>query len=78
MIKFTDFIDPYAFFISLAIGIFIYYILAPPKKIVIKYPSPENVDNIVYKDETENCYKYKAKEVECPEDKSEIKDISNL
>lgn len=78
MIKFTDFIDPYAFFISLAIGFFIYYILAPPKRIVIKYPNPDNTEEVVYKDETENCYKYKATEVKCPDDKSQIKDISNL
>ncbi len=78
MIKFTDFIDPYAFFISLAIGFFIYYILAPPKRVIIKYPTPENSDKLTYKDEAENCYKYKVKEVDCPNDKSQIKDISNL
>ena len=75
MIKFTDFIDTNAFFLSLAIGLLIFYIIAPQKRIVIKYPNPENAGKIVYKDTNENCFKFKAEEVNCPKDKSEIKDI---
>ena len=69
MIKFTDFIDPNAFFISLAIGLLIFYIIAPQKRIVIKYPNPENAGKVVYKDESDNCFKFKAEEVKCPSDK---------
>jgi len=61
MIKFTDFIDPIAFFVSFAIAFFFYYILAPKKKIVIQYPTPENAEKIVYQTETDTCYKYKHK-----------------
>jgi hypothetical protein len=75
MIQFTDYINVNAFFISLAIGIFITYIYSPPKKIIIKWPTPENAGKIVYKDESESCYKYKANEIPCPDDKSQIKDI---
>lgn len=75
MIKFTNFIDPNAFFISLAIGLLFFYVIAPQKKIVIKYPNPENAGKLVYKDSNENCFKFKAKEVNCPKDKSQIKDI---
>ena len=76
MIKFTDYIDPTAFFIALGIGIFISYILAQPKKVIIKWPTPENAGKIVYKDDADLCYKYKANEIPCPDDKSQIKDIS--
>lgn len=77
MIKFTNFIDPNAFFISLAIGLLIFYVLAPQKKIVIKYPNPENAGKIVYKDESDNCFKFNAEEVKCPNDKSKIKDFTD-
>lgn len=75
MFKFTNYIDPKSFFIAFAIGIFIFYIYAPPKKIVIKWPNPETSDRIVYKDHSDSCYKYKADQVKCPSDKSKIKDI---
>jgi hypothetical protein len=39
----------------------------------MKFPSPNNAGTITYRDEEENCYKYKAERVECPLDKSLIK-----
>jgi len=76
MFNFTDYIDAPAFFIALAIGLFITYIYSPHKKIIIKWPTPENAGNIVYKDKADTCYKYNANEVPCPDDKSQIKNTS--
>ena len=76
MFRFTDYINPLAFFIALFIGLFFTYIYSPPKKIVIKWPTPENSEKIIYKDHADNCYKYKANEVECPDDKSKIKNTN--
>jgi len=76
MFRFTDYIDPVAFFIALAIGLFLTYIFAPPKKIIIKWPTPENSGKIIYKDNADLCYKYKANEIPCPDDKSLIKKTS--
>ena len=73
MFKFTDYINPLAFFIALAIGLFLTYIYSSPKKIVIKWPTPENAGKVIYKDSADSCYKYKANEVTCPDDKSKIK-----
>ena len=75
MIKFTDYIDPLYFFIALFIGLFISYIYSPPKKIIIKWPNPENAGKVVYKDYADVCYKYKASEIPCPDDKTQIKDV---
>jgi len=58
-----------AFLTALAIGMFFVYINTPKPKVVIKYPNPDNINNIVYKDEAENCYMYKADKVECTKDK---------
>jgi hypothetical protein len=76
MIQFTDYIDPLAFFIALGIGLFLTYIYAPAKKMVIKWPTPENAGKVIYKDHSDSCYKYKANEVPCPDDKTQIKNIS--
>ena len=42
-----------------------------------KYPNPENAGKVVYKDESENCFKFKAEEIKCPSDKSKIKDVTD-
>lgn len=67
-----DYIDPLYFFISLFIGLFVAYVSAPVPDIVIKYPTPENAGKVVYKDDSDVCYKYEAIEVDCPSDKSKI------
>ena len=71
----TEYIDPLAFFISLFIGLLITYVIAPPKKYIIQWPTPDNTDKHVHKDDAENCYKYKAEEVQCPTDKSKIHQV---
>jgi hypothetical protein len=76
MIKFSDYINVPSFFIALAIGLFFTYIYAPPKKIIIKWPTPENAGKVIYKDYSNLCYKYKADNIECPDDKSLIKNNS--
>ena len=48
-------------------------------KIVIKYPTPENAGSVIYIDDSDNCYKYNVKEVNCPNDmKSVIKNPLNI
>ena len=75
MFQFTEYIDARAFFISFCIGIFITYVLAPPKKYIIQYPTPQTSDEKVYKDKADVCYKYQAKEVSCPSDSHKIHKI---
>ena len=75
MFDFTEYIDVRAFFISLFIGILITYVLAPPKKYVIAYPTPETSNEKVYRDKADTCYKFKTDEVQCPTDKSKIHSI---
>jgi len=35
-------------------------------KHVYIYPTPENIDKIIYKDKANNCFMYQPTEVECP------------
>jgi hypothetical protein len=70
-----DYISLPVFFVSLAIGLFFVYILGPDTKPVYIYPSPDNIDKILFKDDANNCFKYEPKEVICPKDDSKVENI---
>ena len=63
------------FLISFAVGIFFIYILGPEMKTIMIYPTPENVDKILFKDKADNCFSFEETEVECPSDESLISRI---
>jgi hypothetical protein len=63
------------FLISFAIGLFFIYILGPEMKKIYIYPSPENVDKILFKDKAENCFYFDERIVDCPKDESQISKI---
>ena len=66
-------IHPLYFIIAFAVGLFFCYIMHPKPDIIVKFPSPYNAGQVVYVDNDNSCYKYKADKVECPLDKSKIK-----
>lgn len=63
------------FLISFSIGLFFIYILGPEMKTIYIYPSPENVDKILFKDKAENCFYFEETSVKCPNDDSLISKI---
>ena len=63
------------FIISFAIGLFFIYVLGPEMKTIYVYPTPENVDKVLFKDKADNCFLFKEEEVECPTDSSLISNI---
>jgi len=72
---FFKFISLRIFLISLAIGLLFVYLSNPEPTVIYVYPTPDNVDKITYKDKASNCFKFNAKEVTCPQNKSTIKTI---
>jgi len=66
----NEYFDPLFFFIALSVGMLIVYVITPVPEIIYKYPTP--INNTIYQDNAENCYKYISKEVDC---KGEITDI---
>ena len=67
-----SFFNGKSFIISLAVGLFFVYITTPDPEIIYVYPNPNNVENILYKDKADVCYKFTSNEVTCPAKKSLI------
>lgn len=70
------FINVPVFIISLGIGLFVTYALAPKPDIIYVYPTPDNIDKIQYKDKGDTCFGFTYKEVSCPQDGAAIKQYS--
>ena len=70
----SKYILPLPFFIALFLGLMMCYVLTPPPKVVFRHPTPENAEDTIYHDKSDNCYKYIVDEVPCPHDKSKIKE----
>lgn len=54
-----------AFIIAFAFGIAYCYVVTPPSKVVVKFPSPTNAGKIMYRDNDDNCFTFTANEVPC-------------
>jgi len=68
----TKYINISIFLITFLLGLIYIYTFDYNRKVEV-YPTPNNIDKIEYKDEAENCFSYKIKDVECPSDKNKIK-----
>jgi hypothetical protein len=71
----TKYISLPAFFISLVIGLFFIYLFGPETKTIYIYPTPENVENILFKDKADNCFYLEPRELNCSDSKVEIMKI---
>jgi len=67
-----EYIDPLVFMLALFVGLAYTYFTTPAPKILIKYPTPFNIKDTIYRDTNGVCYKYLINEVPCPQDKSKI------
>lgn len=74
MYSLTKYINITIFLVTFLLGLTYIYCFEYNRQVVV-FPTPHNVDKIEYKDEAENCYGYKIKEVKCPSDKSKIESL---
>ena len=63
------------FLMSFAIGMLFIYILGPEMKKIYIYPTPENVNKILFKDKADNCFYFEEENVKCPDNESLISSI---
>lgn len=70
-----DRIIPIYFFIALAVGFLLTYMFTTPPKVIFKFPTPDTVHDLTYRDQSDNCFKLNAEEVPCPLDKRDIHTI---
>ena len=71
----SNYISLPIFLISFALGLFCIYVVGPEIKTVYIYPSPENVDKVLFKDKADNCFYFDQLEVKCPANGSLISAI---
>ena len=62
------------FFAGLVFGIFLLFFLRYEKMTLYKYPHPNTIEKLVYRDQNGACYKYNVKEVNCDENESTLKE----
>lgn len=57
-----------AFLLAFAFGMLVAYVLTPPVTYIDKYPTPFDVERILYTDLTQGCYKFRVEEATCAAD----------
>ena len=71
--KLSNYINVRIFIVSFAIGIFAVYLCSnAEKRKIMVFPTPDNIDEILYKDDADTCFKFKQTQVNCPTDPKEI------
>ena len=71
--RITKLIDFPVFIISLCIGLFFAYMIAPNPDIIFVYPTPDNRNKLLFKDKAGVCHSFTPHKVKCPTDKSRIR-----
>lgn len=59
------FIKLHIFLLAFVFGLFTIYVIMPEEKKIYVYPTPENVNDIQYKDNADNCFDITQEVVNC-------------
>ena len=60
--------------ISFCIGLFFTYSLTSAPEVIYIYPNPHNLQDTIYKDNSDKCFKYTSQNVDCTEDAIFVED----
>lgn len=63
------------FLSSFIIGLFCVYMIGAETKTVYKYPSPTNYKDLLYKDNSDQCFQFKPTPINCPINPLSIKTV---
>ena len=62
---FTKYVSFPIFLVSLSIGLLFVYLMPPPFTTIYVYPTPDNVDEVQYKDAAGSCFQFDAHKIKC-------------
>jgi hypothetical protein len=71
-------IHPLIFMVSLCIGLFLTYSLTSAPEVIYVYPNPHNLQDTIYKDDSNKCFKYTSEKVNCSSNAFEMNTSENL
>lgn len=71
----SHFIRAIPFLIAFSITMMYVYCFTERPEVIIKYPTPENAHQFVFKDDAENCYRFHTQEVKCPTNPLEVSSL---
>ena len=72
---FVKYISLPIFFTSFIIGLIFTYMMQETRTTIYVYPTPDNTDTLLFKDQVDNCYKFSSSEIKCPLMQSSIHKI---
>lgn len=73
-IRMFDYFELKPFGLGLAVGFLLILFFRPQKDTIYKYPHPQTVEQLIYKDQNGSCYKYNVKEVSCDANEGTLTD----
>jgi hypothetical protein len=62
-------------FVSLLVGLSLVYFYGDDVRVIYLYPTPDSMDKIIFQDKTNQCFEIIPTKIQCPSDKSLIKQI---
>lgn len=66
MLQYIKKINPLLFIVCFSVGLYMSYYFGEKIRHIVRYPTPEDSDNVVYKKKDNSCYLYKLKQIQCP------------
>ena len=61
-------IRPLYLIVAFFLGMVYVHFSTPTPSVVLKFPSPYNAGAVLYRDNSDTCYRYQAQKVECDKD----------
>jgi hypothetical protein len=68
----------WTFLLGIVVGVISVYYVTPAMSTVIKYPTPQEVDKLIYKDKNGVCYQYTTKDVNCDANETRLRSFPLL
>ncbi len=73
MISLSDYLIMEYFVAAFVVGIVIALWHKPDPTLIVKHPTPHNIGQVTYKDNTGNCYRYSSETLKCDSSDPRVK-----